>query len=129
VRPIIPSRPIPRDWACGGQIEKALRDARLDYGQVDYVNLHGTATDTSDRVESLALERALNDHAYRVAVSSTKPVTGHLLAAAGALETAICAFAIQHQEIPMTVNFGNPPRAAIWITCRTSHALTRCGWR
>ncbi|MGA3171727.1 MAG: beta-ketoacyl-[acyl-carrier-protein] synthase family protein [Chthoniobacteraceae bacterium] len=89
-------------------IEKALRDARLHYSQVDYVNLHGTATETSDRVESLALERTLNDHAYRVAVSSTKPVTGHLLAAAGALETAVCALAIKHQEIPMTVNFREP---------------------
>jgi 3-oxoacyl-[acyl-carrier-protein] synthase II len=86
-------------------IEKALRNARLHYEQVDYVNLHGTATDTSDRVESLALERTLKERASRIAVSSTKPVTGHLLAAAGALETAVCALAIQHQEIPMTVNF------------------------
>jgi 3-oxoacyl-[acyl-carrier-protein] synthase II len=89
-------------------IEKAFRDAHIDYDEVDYVNLHGTATDISDRVESLALKRALNDHAYRVAVSSTKPVTGHLLAAAGALETAVCAFAIHHREIPMTANFRDP---------------------
>jgi 3-oxoacyl-[acyl-carrier-protein] synthase II len=89
-------------------IEKALRNARLHYNEVNYVNLHGTATDTSDQVESLALERTLNEHAFRIAVSSTKPVTGHLLAAAGALETAICALAIQHQEIPMTANFREP---------------------
>jgi 3-oxoacyl-[acyl-carrier-protein] synthase II len=89
-------------------IEKALRDGCVHYEEVDYVNLHGTATDTNDRVESLALERALKDHAHRIAVSSTKPITGHLLAAAGALETAVCAFTIQHQEIPMTANFHDP---------------------
>jgi len=89
-------------------IEKALRDASLHPSEVDYVNLHGTATDTSDQVESTALKGVLNDHAYRIAISSTKPVTGHLLAAAGALETAVCAFTIQHQEIPMTVNFRDP---------------------
>jgi 3-oxoacyl-[acyl-carrier-protein] synthase II len=89
-------------------IEKALRNAHLDSREVDYVNLHGTATGTSDQAECTALKRALGDHAYRVAVSSTKPVTGHLLAAAGALETAVCALAIQNQEIPMTLNFRDP---------------------
>jgi len=89
-------------------IEKALRNACLHPSEVDYVNLHGTATGTNDRAECTALKRVLGDHAYRVAVSSTKPVTGHLLAAAGALETAVCALAIQNQEIPMTVNFREP---------------------
>jgi 3-oxoacyl-[acyl-carrier-protein] synthase II len=97
--------PHPEGLGMRRAIEKALRNARLHYREVDYVNLHGTATDTSDQVESQALEQVLNDHAHRVAVSSTKPVTGHLLAAAGALETAICALTIQHQEIPMTANF------------------------
>jgi len=100
--------PHPEGLGMRRAIEKALRNARIHYDQVDYVNLHGTATDTSDTVESQALEAVLHDHAYRIAVSSTKPVTGHLLAAAGALEAAICAFAIQHQEIPMTANFREP---------------------
>jgi len=75
------------------------------------------------RWESTALKGVLNDHAYRIAISSTKPVTGHLLAAAGALETAVCAFTIQHQEIPDDRQFsGTLPTGATWITFRTSHA-------
>jgi len=97
--------PHPEGLGMRRAIEKALRSARIHYDQVDYVNLHGTATDTSDQVETLALVKTLKEHAYRIAVSSTKPVTGHLLAAAGALETAVCALAIHHQEIPMTANF------------------------
>ena len=84
-------------------MEKALRQARLEPWQIDYINTHGTATESNDVVESGAIQRLFGPNS-KVAVSSTKPITGHLLAAAGALETVICALTIQNQEIPPTIN-------------------------
>ena len=89
-------------------MQKALRDARISSETVDYINAHGTATDANDRVETLAIKRLFGAHARRLAVSSTKPVTGHLLGASGALETVVCALALHHQEIPMTQNHHDP---------------------
>ena len=87
-------------------IREALRRARLDASVVDYVNAHGTATAANDVAESRAIRDAL--HGRSVPVSSTKPVTGHLLGAAGALETVICALGIHHQTAPLTLNFDSP---------------------
>ena len=103
-----PVAPHPDGVGVHRAMEKALRQARLDIDEVDYVNAHGTATESSDVVESKALRRLFGDHARRLAVSSTKPVTGHLLAAAGALETVVCALAIHHRMMPMTLNFRDP---------------------
>lgn len=89
-------------------IEKALRSARLSPNQVDYINAHGTATDLNDPVETRAIKKALGPHARRIAVSSTKPVTGHALAASGAMETVVCALALDRQTIPLTLNFNQP---------------------
>jgi len=89
-------------------MEKALRRARLDVTNVDYVNAHGTATESNDVVETRAIKRLFGEHARRIAVSSTKPVTGHLMGAAGALETLVCALVLHHQEIPLTLNFNDP---------------------
>jgi 3-oxoacyl-[acyl-carrier-protein] synthase II len=89
-------------------IEKGLRKAGIDVSEVDYVNTHGTATEANDFAETLALKRVFKEHAFRVAVSSTKPVTGHLLAAAGAVESVVCALALEHQEIPPTINLRAP---------------------
>ena len=89
-------------------MEKALRKARLTVEEIDYINGHGTATESNDEVETLAIKNLFHDHARRLAVSGTKPVTGHLLAASGAVETVICALAIRHQEIPPTANFREP---------------------
>jgi len=86
-------------------IEKAMRLAQIEPQAVDYINAHGTATEANDAIETKAIKRYFGPHAYRLAISSTKPVTGHLLGAAGALETVITALAIHHQEIPMTLNF------------------------
>ena len=83
---------------------KAMRQAQIDPEEVDYINAHGTATDANDIVETKAIKRFFGAHAHRLAVSSTKPVTGHLLGAAGALETVVCALALHHQEIPLTLN-------------------------
>ena len=85
-------------------MEKALRQARLHPSEISYINAHGTATDTNDQVESLAIKRLFGPHARQVAISSTKPITGHLLAAAGAIEAVVCALTIKHQVIPPTIN-------------------------
>lgn len=89
-------------------MEKALRRARLQPAEVDYINAHGTATKSNDPVETRAISRIMGDHRRRVAVSSTKPVTGHLMGAAGSVESVICALSIFHQVIPPTINLETP---------------------
>ena len=86
-------------------MEHALRDARMNPDEIQYVNAHATSTYAGDRIESLAMERCFGDHAKRLAVSSTKSMTGHLLGAAGAIETIFCALAIRDQVAPPTINF------------------------
>lgn len=103
-----PVAPHPEGIGCHSAIQKAIRAAQLDPEEVDYINAHGTATEANDIVETKAIKRFFGGHAYRLAVSSTKPVTGHLLGAAGALETVVCALAIHHQEIPLTLNHREP---------------------
>ncbi len=89
-------------------MEKALRKARLGASEIDYINAHGTATATNDVAETRAIKRLFGESARKVAVSSTKPVTGHLMGAAGALETVVCALAVKRQEIPPTINLREP---------------------
>ncbi|MEQ2006704.1 MAG: beta-ketoacyl-[acyl-carrier-protein] synthase family protein [Limisphaerales bacterium] len=89
-------------------MEKALRRARMDVTQIDYINAHATATETNDLVETKAIKKLFGPHAHRVAVGGTKPVTGHLLGAAGAVESVITALAIHHREIPPTANHSAP---------------------
>ena len=89
-------------------MEKALRAARLHHTEVDYINAHGTATVSNDAVETMAVKRLFGEHACRVAISATKPVTGHLLGAAGALETLICVLALNRHIIPPTINLTEP---------------------
>jgi 3-oxoacyl-[acyl-carrier-protein] synthase II len=86
----------------------ALKDARLRPEQVGYVNAHGTSTDIGDRLETVAIKRCLGEHAYKVAVSSTKSMTGHLLGGAGGLEAGITVLALCDQTVPPTVNLENP---------------------
>jgi 3-oxoacyl-[acyl-carrier-protein] synthase II len=86
----------------------ALKDARLRPEQVGYVNAHGTSTDIGDRLETVAIKRCLGEHAYKVAVSSTKSMTGHLLGGAGGLEAGITVLALRDQMLPPTVNLENP---------------------
>ena len=86
----------------------ALADAGLNADEVDYVNAHGTSTKVNDSVETLALKLALGDHAGRVPVSSTKSMTGHLIAAGGAVEAIICLLAIRDGVMPPTVNLDQP---------------------
>ena len=89
-------------------MERALRDAEMSPMDVNYINAHGTATEMNDKAELKAIRGLFGAHSARLAVSSTKPVTGHLLAAAGAVETIATALALHHQTIPQTANLVVP---------------------
>ena len=89
-------------------MRNCIRDAGIEPSQVDYVNAHGTSTEVGDLAETAAIKRAFGDHAYKVAVSSTKSMTGHLLGGAGGLEAGITVLAIRDQIAPPTINHENP---------------------
>jgi len=89
-------------------MRNALRDADIQPHQIDYVNAHGTSTDIGDKIETLALKRAFCEHAYKLAVSSTKSMTGHLLGGAGGLEAGITVLALRDQIAPPTINHDVP---------------------
>ncbi len=94
-------------WAAKA-MEKAIQDAGLTPRDVDYINAHGTSTPIGDISETLAIKRLFGESAPSVAVSSTKSMTGHLLGAAGGIETIICALAVEKGVIPPTINYENP---------------------
>ncbi|TVS04189.1 MAG: beta-ketoacyl-[acyl-carrier-protein] synthase II [Cyanobium sp. PLM2.Bin73] len=89
----------------------ALHDARLEPEAVDYVNAHGTSTQANDSNETAAIKSALGEHAYRVPVSSTKSMTGHLLGGSGGIEAVAAILAMEHGVVPPTINYSNPDPA------------------
>ena len=89
-------------------MKAALDDAGVAPEEVEYINAHGTSTLWNDKIETLAIKRAFGNHAYRLAVSSSKSMSGHLLGAAGVLEAAVCVLSLKNQILPPTINYENP---------------------
>jgi beta-ketoacyl-acyl-carrier-protein synthase II len=89
-------------------MQRALNKAGITAGMIDYINAHGTSTPINDRVETAAIKRVFGDAAYKVAISSTKSTTGHMMGASGALEAIVCALAIRDSRIPPTINYEVP---------------------
>ena len=88
-------------------MRNAMRDAKISSEAVDYINAHGTSTPAGDLGETQAMKAALGDHAYKIAVSSTKSMIGHLLGAAGGIEAVLTALSLKHQIAPPTINLDN----------------------
>jgi 3-oxoacyl-[acyl-carrier-protein] synthase II len=86
----------------------ALEDAGVRPEEVQYINAHGTSTKFNDELETMAIKKVFGEHAYRVAVSSTKSMTGHLLGAAGAVEAGVAILSIYNRVVPPTINLDNP---------------------
>ncbi|PYV26647.1 MAG: beta-ketoacyl-[acyl-carrier-protein] synthase II [Acidobacteria bacterium] len=89
-------------------MRNALADAKVLPEQVSYINAHGTSTPYNDRLETLAIKKVFGDHAHKLAVSSTKSMTGHLLGGAGGLEAGLSVLALRDQTIPPTINYESP---------------------
>ena len=97
---------------------KAIKDAGVTPQDVDYINVHATSTPVGDRIETMAIKRAFGDHAFKLAISATKSMTGHLLGGAGGLEAAITALTVTNQIIPPTINYETPTLTASLIAYR-----------
>ena len=89
-------------------IRMALEDAGLNPDEIHYINAHGTSTSVNDKVETLAIKHVFGEQAYKIPVSSTKSMMGHLIAAAGATELIICLLAIRDGVLPPTINYETP---------------------
>ncbi|HEX8983951.1 MAG TPA: beta-ketoacyl-[acyl-carrier-protein] synthase II, partial [Bryobacteraceae bacterium] len=89
-------------------MRNAINDAKLAPEQVGYINAHGTSTPLGDNLETAAIKRCFGEHAYKLAVSSSKSMTGHCLGAAGGIESAITILALRDQILPPTINLEEP---------------------
>lgn len=100
--------PDPDGKALSAAMKKVVKDAGLQPEDVDYINAHGTSTPYNDKFETNAIRKAFGEHAYKLMVSSTKSMTGHLLGAAGGVESAACVKAIYESKVPPTINYTDP---------------------
>jgi 3-oxoacyl-[acyl-carrier-protein] synthase II len=92
-------------------MRRALEGAGVEPERVGYINAHGTSTPQGDAAETRAIKQVFGDHAYELAVSSTKSVTGHCFGAAGAIEAMMCVFALAEGTLPPTINYREPDPA------------------
>ncbi|HEY98218.1 MAG TPA: beta-ketoacyl-ACP synthase II [Dehalococcoidia bacterium] len=102
------TQPLESGEGAARAMQIALKNGSLKPEEIDYINAHGTSTQLNDAMETKAIKTAFGDHAYKVPVSSTKSMTGHLIGAAGAIEPAICIMTIINGIIPPTINYENP---------------------
>ena len=102
------SSPPPDGNGAARVMRATLEDAKINADQIGYVNAHGTSTPAGDRIETAAIKTVFGDHAYNMAVSSTKSMMGHLLGAAGGVEAGISALALRDQAVPPTINYATP---------------------
>ena len=100
--------PAPEGEGAARAMRAAIDDSGLPLSEFGYVNAHGTSTPLNDKFETQAIKSVFGGHAKRVAVSSTKSMTGHLLGAAGGLETIICVLALERKVLPPTINYEHP---------------------
>ncbi|MFW9258527.1 beta-ketoacyl-[acyl-carrier-protein] synthase II [Nostoc sp. KVJ20] len=100
--------PVPGGFGAARAIELALKDAGIAPEQISYINAHGTSTPANDSTETSAIKKALGEYAYKVAISSTKSMTGHLLGGSGGIEAVATVLAIANDQIPPTINLENP---------------------
>ena len=105
------AQPDPESIGVAEMMRQALQRADIDPQRVGYINAHGTSTPLGDAAETKAIKDVFGDHAYELAVSSTKSVTGHCLGAAGAIEAMMCVLAIHHGVLPPTINYEHPDPA------------------
>ncbi|HEY9847130.1 MAG TPA: beta-ketoacyl-ACP synthase II [Candidatus Caenarcaniphilales bacterium] len=103
--------PVPEGEGAARAMELCLKDAGISPDQVSYINAHGTSTAANDVTETAAIKKALGDNAYRVAISSTKSMTGHLLGGSGGIESVATVLALANDRIPPTINLDNPDPA------------------
>ncbi|ARV63006.1 beta-ketoacyl-[acyl-carrier-protein] synthase II [Nostocales cyanobacterium HT-58-2] len=116
--------PVPGGEGAARAIQLALKDAGINPEQVCYVNAHGTSTPVNDPTETAAIKRALGDHAYKVPISSTKSMTGHLLGGSGGIEAVATVLAIANDRVPPTINLENPdPDCDLDYVPNTSRAV------
>ena len=102
------AQPEPEAVGVSEMMLAALRRAEVDPTRVGYINAHGTSTPLGDLAETRAIKNVFGDHAYKLAVSSTKSVTGHCFGAAGAVEAMMCVLALHHGVLPPTANYEHP---------------------
>lgn len=100
--------PAPGGEGAARCMQAALKDAGLSGTEIDYINAHGTSTQMNDQFETMAIKSVFKEHAYRIAISATKSMTGHLLGGGGGIEAVFTALAIQQGTIPPTLNLDNP---------------------